>query len=56
MTWYWWVLTVWLSISFGFVLGATWCAYFKQLEINRQLEAQIPVIKEMMKSTEIHLE
>jgi len=32
MSWYWWVLTVWLSISFGFVLGGVWTAYFREIE------------------------
>ena len=32
MTWFWWVLTVWLSISFGFVCGSVWCGYFRQLK------------------------
>lgn len=32
MNWFWWIITVCLSISFGFVLGATWCAYFRGLK------------------------
>ena len=32
MNWFWWIITVWRSISFGFILGAVWCGLFKRIE------------------------
>lgn len=32
MNWFWWIITVWLSLGFGFVLGAVWCGYFRLRE------------------------
>ena len=42
MTWYLWLLTVWISICLGFIIGAVWTAYFREIEkVEPEIKEQL---------------